>query len=54
MPTSVRDGRHLHDSKVLVAERNALGTRKVVLACSECGHVHDERTARPGDPVAET
>ena len=50
MPTSVNDGRHLHDSKVLVSERSALGVRRVVLACSECGQVHEERTSRKGDP----
>lgn len=52
MPESVRDGRHLHDSKVYVSERMALGQRMVTLACSECGEVHAERRSRPGDPVA--
>jgi hypothetical protein len=51
MPTSVNGG-HLHDSKVFVSERFAVGVRKVVTACSECGEVHAERTARATDPVA--
>ena len=50
MPTN-DNGDHRHDSKIVMSERHALGQRFVTTACSECGQVHAERKARPGETV---